>query len=210
MKLQGLSGGIYSISLWISRLAILNVLWILGVITGLVIIGFAPATVALYTLLRRIVIQKQDVSVIRSFLSVYKKQFVIANKYGLPIVMLGVFLYLDFLIAFQFDHWTMTILQVILISLGIVYIMITTFLFSVQVHYEVSILANWKNAFILAVLHPLTVITNLLIFIIIGYITLLIPGLLIFFSFSIMALVNVVLSFHRLERHDQQMIEEKA
>ncbi len=210
MKLQGLSGGIYSISLWISRLAILNVLWLIGVIAGLGLFGFAPATIALYTLLRKIVIQKQDISILRSYLSVYKNQFVSANKYGLPIVILGVFLYLDFRIAFLFDHWVMTLLQVLLISLGIVYIMIITFIFSVQVHYEVSISANWKNAFILGVLHPLTVITNLLIFIIISYITVLIPGLLIFFSFSIMALVNVVLSFHRLEKHDQQMIAEKA
>src|SRR5699024_3546765 len=147
------------------------------------LLGYAPATIALFTVLRKIFIQKQDPPVIRTFLKVYKEQFIKGNKYGLPIVILGIFLYLDFRIMFMIDHWFGTIVQIILITLTIVYIMIQTFSFSAYVHYEAKIIENWKNAFILSVLHPLTVVTNFLIFIIIGYITLMIPGLLIFFSF---------------------------
>jgi uncharacterized membrane protein YesL len=58
VRLGGRFGRLYGFLDWPARLAGLNLLWLLGVLAGLVLFGLAPATAALYTVLRAYVLDR--------------------------------------------------------------------------------------------------------------------------------------------------------
>ncbi|RIQ32520.1 YesL family protein [Jiangella rhizosphaerae] len=56
IEVGGRFGRLYAYLDWPVRLAVLNLLWLLGVLAGLVLFGLAPATAALYAVLRAYVL----------------------------------------------------------------------------------------------------------------------------------------------------------
>ncbi|BDG36084.1 DUF624 domain-containing protein [Saccharococcus caldoxylosilyticus] len=48
-----LDGKLYRVCEWITRLACINILWMLFTLAGLIVFGIAPATVALFTIVRK-------------------------------------------------------------------------------------------------------------------------------------------------------------
>ncbi len=58
VEIGGRFGRLYGFLDWPARLAALNVLWLLGVLAGLVLFGLAPATAALYSVLRAYVLDR--------------------------------------------------------------------------------------------------------------------------------------------------------
>jgi uncharacterized membrane protein YesL len=58
VRVGGRFGRLYGSLDWPARLAGLNLLWLLGVAAGLVLFGLAPATAALYTVLRAYVLDR--------------------------------------------------------------------------------------------------------------------------------------------------------
>ncbi len=75
MELTGLWGAFYRVSLIISKLAYVNVLWILFSLAGLILLGVAPATVALFSVTRAWARKEWDIPVFQTFWSVYKQEF---------------------------------------------------------------------------------------------------------------------------------------
>ncbi|TDD69327.1 DUF624 domain-containing protein [Jiangella aurantiaca] len=58
IEVGGRFGRLYGYLDWPVRLAVLNLLWLLGVLAGLVLFGLAPATAALYAVLRAYVLDR--------------------------------------------------------------------------------------------------------------------------------------------------------
>ncbi|TDC48134.1 DUF624 domain-containing protein [Jiangella ureilytica] len=58
IEVGGRFGRLYGYLDWPVRLAALNLLWLLGVLAGLVLFGLAPATAALYAVLRAYVLNR--------------------------------------------------------------------------------------------------------------------------------------------------------
>jgi uncharacterized membrane protein YesL len=200
MKLSGLTGGIYFLSIWISRLAILNLLWITFTIAGLVLLGFFPATVAMFTLIRKWIFTKEDPPLFRTFWSVFRTEFIKANKFGLIPVVIGAFIYVDFKVLTLYDHWIFTLIHVVLIGVMILYFLSITFLFPVYVHYEAGNFENLKNSFILAVIKPLTSISVLLCSLIIIYVTIMFPALAVFFTGSVISLISISMTNREMRK----------
>ncbi|MGY5451895.1 DUF624 domain-containing protein [Agarivorans sp. MS3-6] len=72
---------------WFSLLVVMNVCWMLMVILGAGIFGFIPATSTLLLMFRRYMNQGNKIGV-RDFLSEWRKEFVVSNLVGLPIVLI--------------------------------------------------------------------------------------------------------------------------
>ncbi|MFA9556724.1 DUF624 domain-containing protein [Evansella sp. AB-rgal1] len=53
MDNKGLIGNLYRVSEWLIRLAYINILWMLFTIVGLIILGIAPATATVFTIIRK-------------------------------------------------------------------------------------------------------------------------------------------------------------
>ncbi|PGY07056.1 hypothetical protein COE25_25650 [Bacillus sp. AFS031507] len=146
-------GKLFTFCEWIMRLAYVNLLWFLFSLAGLVLLGIMPATVALFTIVRKWQLKETDLPIWKTFLSVYKQEFKKSNGLGICIGLSGVFIIFDFLYlrtvggALQF-----TLFIPLLIITGF-YVLTLAYIFPVYVHFELKTLDYIKNAFFLSVLN---------------------------------------------------------
>ncbi|KPC99769.1 hypothetical protein LR69_02005 [Geobacillus sp. BCO2] len=92
MRTGLLDGKLYRACEWITRLAYINLLWLVFTVFGLVILGIAPATVALFTIVRKwLLFHDHDVPVLKTFVRTYKGEFWRANRIGLLLMAAAIF-----------------------------------------------------------------------------------------------------------------------
>ncbi|HET7616371.1 MAG TPA: DUF624 domain-containing protein, partial [Bacillales bacterium] len=81
---------------WLTRLAYINILWLLFTLAGLVVFGFGPATNAMFALMRKwLLYPEEDVPVWKTFYRIYRSEFVRSNVLTSIVFLLGVILYFD-------------------------------------------------------------------------------------------------------------------
>jgi len=108
---------------WFGFLFLMNIYWMLMVILGGGIFGLFPATSALLLMLRRFINKDNKVG-IKHFFIEWKKEFLVSNLVGLPIVLVMFSLAWYLLLAFESE---LQILQ--LVSLAIVPLLIFMMMF---------------------------------------------------------------------------------
>src|SRR5699024_5607289 len=88
MNLVNIRDGLYRILEWIMVLAWLNFLWVIFTLLGLVIFGWAPATVSLLSVLRKIH-REEDLRLpkFKEFYHPYKENFMKANGVGIVLII---------------------------------------------------------------------------------------------------------------------------
>jgi uncharacterized membrane protein YesL len=156
METSVFMGGFYKLLEWISRLALLNLLWISFSLLGLVIFGFFPATVAMFAVVRKWMLGKEDVSIIKTFWTAYKQEFLKSNLLGLIIFLIGTILYIDF----QFvNHSTSSLVSVLYIPFFIlifIFICMMFYILPIFVHYDMKISQIIKTSFFVMIMNPLS------------------------------------------------------
>lgn len=186
MGLGGLSGNFFKMSEWISRLAYANILWVFFTLVGLIFFGFMPATVALFTVVRKWVKGENDVPVFSLFYKMYRKEFLKSNKLGLILFLFGYILYIDLaFIPAEGMFYTLVRMGVLVISF--LYIIVLLYIFPVYVHYDWKISLYLKYAFILGVSYPILTLGMLVGLGILYTILTIVPGIIPFFSVSLLA-----------------------
>ncbi|MDQ0256730.1 putative membrane protein YesL [Evansella vedderi] len=196
MQLGGLAGGIYKVCEWIMRLAYVNLLWILFSVIGLIVFGFMPATIALYTVIRKWMMKEMSIPVFRTFFSAYKKNFIHGNIIGLFAMIIGYVLYINFQFISFINEWNFAYLLLTSsqIFIAILYLILLLYLIPVFVHYELSLLQQFKYAILLGLTNLHITISMVLILILVYFVFNLIPGLLFFFGISLGAYFIMVLT----------------
>jgi uncharacterized membrane protein YesL len=59
------TNGVYRFCEWVTRLAYLNLLWIMFSLAGLVVFGVMPSTIAMYTVTRRWLTEDVDIPIFK-------------------------------------------------------------------------------------------------------------------------------------------------
>lgn len=129
METSAFMGGFYKLLEWISRLAFLNILWISFSLLGLILFGFFPATVAMYSVVRKWMYGKEDVSIFRTFWTAYKQEFVKSNLLGLIIFTIGVILYIDFHFVIQATNSFVSILYIPFLLISFILVCMVFYIF---------------------------------------------------------------------------------
>jgi uncharacterized membrane protein YesL len=205
MRSGWLEGRIYGICEWITRLAYVNILWGLFTLVGAIFLGVAPATVALFTVVRKwILFSDNDVPIFKTFFNTYKKEFLQANKIGLFIGFVSYILYIDFLYIANIREAFQLAFSVFLFVILVFYAITLLYIFPIYVHYELRFLQYIKYSFFIGMANPLMTLTMFLSIILLTVLFIYIPGLIPFFSVS---LVSVVLMWCALRGF--RKIEEK-
>ncbi|MBO1511180.1 YesL family protein [Metabacillus bambusae] len=138
---------------WAIRLAYLNFLWILFSVMGLFLLGIFPATAAMFTVIRKWML-KEQVSVFHTFKKSYRKEFTDANILGWLLLLIGIFIYIDFVFLTVMNGIIFTILLFVLISVTFIYLSIVLYIFPVFVHFKLKKLEYVKYAFIISLSYP--------------------------------------------------------
>ncbi|NUK30247.1 YesL family protein [Parageobacillus sp. VR-IP] len=205
MRSGWLEGRIYGICEWITRLAYVNILWGLFTLVGAIFLGVAPATVALFTVVRKwLLFSDNDVPIFKTFFNTYKKEFLRANKIGLFIGLVSYILYIDFLYIANVREAFQLAFSVFLFVILVFYAITLLYIFPIYVHYELRFLQYIKYSFFIGMANPLMTLTMFLSIFLLTVLFIYIPGLIPFFSVS---LVSVVLMWCALRGF--RKIEEK-
>jgi uncharacterized membrane protein YesL len=200
MEWKGILGLIFRMSEWIMLLAYLNILWILFTLLGAVVFGIFPATAAMFAVIRKWLIGKNDVPVFKTFWNYYRAEFLKTNLLGLMFFVTGFILYLDFkIIEFQNEFIHRIFLIVMFLSTGI-YTVILIYIFPVFVHYDLKLLQYIKNAFLIGVANPIRTALMILCLITAFFVLRMAPGLLPFFSGSLLSIVMMTFAYQSINK----------
>jgi uncharacterized membrane protein YesL len=188
MQLGSFSNAVYTFCDWVARLAYINLLWILFTLSGFVIFGFFPATIAMLATLRQF-IRKNHPPVFQTFWQYYKKEFFKSNKLGLMIVAIGFILYLNITFLQSTSTNMSSFLFYSSVIMSGIYFLIICYTLASYVEVEQPLGTHLKNALLITISNPLPSL-----FIIFGcaavyFAVTYLYGLGFFFSVSILGLV---------------------
>jgi uncharacterized membrane protein YesL len=185
--LEPLISGFYNICVWIFRLAYLNILWLLFTILGAVIIGFFPATIAMFAVERKWIQGNSDFNIFQHFWSTYKQEFVKINLLGYAITFVGTLLVINYFISTSFNNAIGDLLSWLLLGLMLLCTVVVIYIFPVYVHYDVKYADYIKHAFVIGVSSPLMTLLILLSFMSYFYIVTIFPGILPLYTGSMLS-----------------------
>ena len=172
--------GLYGVTEWITRFAVINLLWILfNLPVALIIINaiyvqqqgalffiivllaiiapfiFFPATTAMFASVRDWVLQKEDRSLIRSYWKYYKENYRRSVVGGIILTLIWVIWGVDY----YYFSTVNVILMFAFIIMGVLLFVFTINFFSVLAHYELNIRSLLKTTLIITVGSPILLFT---------------------------------------------------
>lgn len=183
------SSFVYKTSDWIMKLSLVNLLWISFSIIGLGFFGFFPATISMFTVVRKWIKGETEVPVVTTFINAYKNSFLKANILGYISSLGGVILYFDYLFIQNMEGYSYIIMLLLLLTVSFYYLMVLFLVFPVYVHYEIKLTECFKYAFIIGASYPLRTIYISFVGFVVYYLTASYPVIFLFFSGSVMSLL---------------------
>jgi uncharacterized membrane protein YesL len=195
---------IYSATEWIAKFAYVNLLWIGFSLAGLVILGVFPATISLFTVIRKWVMGERDIPLFQTFLVTYKTEFFRSNGLGLLVAIISALIVLDLIFMKNLGNGFTNAIQIPLYMFMFAAVMTMFYLFPVYVHYELKLIQTIKNSFLIMLINPLE---NLVIIVGIGamfFVVKFIPGLGFFFGGSLSAAIIMASSYLAFNKVDKK------
>ncbi|GGP13261.1 YesL family protein [Oceanobacillus neutriphilus] len=197
---SGWIGFLYRITEWITRLAYVNLLWILFTLMGLVVFGAFPATVSLCTVERQWIKKDTNVSVWMTFWNTYRNEFLKANAVGYIFLIIGLVIYIDMRVFQGSSNILFSYVSYIFLIILIFYMFVGMFLFPVYVHFELKVLQYFKQTFLVAILNPFAIVSIAVSILITYFIMFYMPPLLIFFGISVLAFITMWLTLRSIDK----------
>lgn len=155
MESSGWMGKLYSFCQWITRLAYINLLWLLFMGLGLVVLGAAPSTATMFSIIRKWVQGESNFPIFSTFWEIYKKEFRKANVLGFLLLLISIVLYMDWRLISSVQGFLYPILTGCLIGVAFLFVVVMLYIFPVFVHYEYRTLQYLKTAFLIGISYPL-------------------------------------------------------
>ncbi|WP_416151392.1 YesL family protein [Salipaludibacillus sp. HK11] len=208
MQVSWMSSGFYRTCEWIWRLAYVNLLWLLFSLLGLVIFGVAPATFAMFTVMRKWFLGEPDIPIYRTFIDSIKKDFLKANIIVLIFAALGYILYFNYQYLGTIEGSMLTIQTIGWYITMVLFLITLLFIIPVYVHFDMKLLQSIKTAFIIGIINPLALITLVISFVLAFYLFYYLPGLIPFFGVSLLGWIVMWcahMSFGRIERKQEKL-----
>lgn len=150
-----LGTGLQRIFSWVIRLAYLNFLWLAFTLLGLGIVGFAPATAAMFAVTRRWVLGEREVEIFDIFRRAYRADFIKANMLGYLLLLLGAALYLDVRLLPRHGGVIGVLLGALAVGLMIAFGVALLYLPALFAQFQLRTLQYLKWSLAIGLAHPL-------------------------------------------------------
>ncbi|SDK19301.1 YesL family protein [Sediminibacillus albus] len=190
---------------WITRLVVVNLLWICYSLAGLLIFGIFPATAAVFGITRKWLMGDYEVSIWKTFKKIYWQDFIPANIIGWIISILGGVLYLNFRIISGAEGELSIVVPFAFYVLLFFYAITLIWCFPLLAHYKGTCLQHLKNAFIIGFVKIHYTLTSGLILCAIIYFSLEFPGIIPFFTVSLTAVCWMWFALQIFAKVDHRM-----
>ncbi|GIO24648.1 YesL family protein [Oceanobacillus sp. J11TS1] len=180
--------GYYIFAIWITRLAYLNILWVLFTIAGLVIFGIMPATVAMFSIVRKWQRGEAELSIFPMFWETYRQEFWKANRIGIILFLVGYLFSIQFQILGAQSALVYQMAQFSVVIVFALLVILIVYFFPVYVHFELKTIQYLKWPLIIAIVHPILTVFIMVCIGLAGYFILqAFPAILFFFGGSLTA-----------------------
>lgn len=192
------------------RIAYINLLWFGSVLLGLIVFGFYPATVAMYTVIRNLNVKDKDFNIFKMFITTYKKEFFKSNLLGLLLLLIGYVLYLDLIFLRDIEGLLFYVMQVALAFVGLVYLITLLYIIPTYVHFNLKFSKYFKHALLIGLFSPLMTISMVIGLVGFYYLFRLIPGLVPVLGVGMIAtfiMVCALIAFKRFENKQNKINE---
>lgn len=204
--MEPVTSGFYSVCVWVYRFAYLNLLWTLFTIAGGLILGFFPATSAMFAVERAWIRGEKEFPIHHLFWSTFKKEFIKSNLLGYLLIITGTLLVINYSISITVEGVVGDVLTWLLIGLSVLYAIIIVYIFPVYVHYDVNYLTHIKHAFVVGTSSPLMSLLIIVSFISYFYLVSIFPGLLLLYTGSILSFLLMWFAYRRFIRIEETNI----
>lgn len=200
---------IYNILDWITRLAYINLLWIIFTLAGGVVLGIYPATIALFASVRDWLRGKSDLPVFKTFWSYYKQDFIKSNLMGLFLNILFVFILIDIYYIQVNLSETLTWTYIPLFAFIIFVTLFLFYIFPCFVHYDLNIVPLMKNALLIMIISPIHSFLMIVCIVSLILIAQAIPALFFIFGSVTYAFITTLISQHAFDKiQDKKVLKE--
>jgi uncharacterized membrane protein YesL len=195
MELTGIWSGLYKVSLWVTRFAWLNILWLISTLIGLILFGLMPATIAMFTVVRKWIQKDYDVNVFTTFVKAYKENFIRANFFGIIIYVTGYVLsiFLKYT-GLMNESELYPILFGLFVLAAFFYAMLIIYIAPVYVHFDLKFTQYIRYAVTIGSVNLHYSICMLTLLTGIYFLSFRYPGFGLFFSFSLSAYIIMFLA----------------
>ncbi|MCM3670931.1 YesL family protein [Mesobacillus maritimus] len=193
---------------WITRLVVINVLWVLYTLMGLIVGGIFPATMAVLKIFRLWIMGDQEVPIWRTFKQEYRKAFIQSNVVGWILTFAGLILYLNYLVMKSMGEMNI-VFYVAFYLLVLFYLNLVIWSFPQLAHYNGKIRDFFRNSIILGFgrFHYTMLIVGYIFTVL--YVSLRFPGILPFFTISIVTYGWIWLSMTVFQKSPLKLMLER-
>src|SRR5690625_78727 len=153
--MEGFIAGYYKFSVWITRFAYLNLLWILFTLLGFIVFGFMPATAAMFAVVRKWNMGEDDIPIFKTFWKAYREDFLKTNGLGLILFFIGYILIMEFKILRLQESVIYFIVSFSVLAILILYAIVLSYFFSIYVLFNLNIFYFLIYLFIICIVHSL-------------------------------------------------------
>lgn len=202
-QMGGYMGKLNTVMEWIARFFIVQLIWILFSVLGLIVVGIFPATFTMFAICRKWINKQTDFSLFKTFWKLFQTSFFKTNILGYGIVAVGYSIFYYFRLFIGSNDTFQLVFFFIVSTISIIFIMTILFVIPVFVHFDIRLIQVMKFSLITAISNPIQVITMAVVIVIFTMIMIMFPGLFPFFSFSVLAYVLMWLAntaFINMER----------
>lgn len=189
-----------------ARFAYVNILWLGFTFLGLGILGFFPATVAMFSVVRQWVAGEKEIDVFPLFWETYRQEFKQANMIGYILLVIGYILVMEFRILSGTGELVYFIASFGVLALLGLYFILLLYIFPVFVHFNLKIKEYLKWPLIIGILNPvLTIVLTIVLLVLYSFVMRTIPILVFLFGGSLTAFIvtwGVSRTFSKYEEND--------
>lgn len=184
-----LNSFLYKVCEWIMRFAYLNILWIVFSFLGFIFAGIFPATVAMFTVLRKWVMKQTDTSIFHTFYQAYKREWLKSNLYGIVVLSFAAFIFMEYTIINEHSHFLLQFSKYPLLLLVLLFSFLLLYGFPTYVHYEGKLFQIVKNSLLISLVNPFWTVVMVLSLTMIFSLLHILPSLSLFFGASVSSFV---------------------
>lgn len=178
----------YRLSLWITRLAYLNLLWILFSAAGLFFLSFFPATTSMFGIIRKWMRGEEDFKITKTFWCFFRTDLYKANLVGYLLLVVGYLLVMQLRILWMQNGSMYVIAGFGIIAILSLFLVLLLFVFPVYSHFDLKVLDYLKFSMVIGIVHPiLTVVLGIGIILLNYFLFYTLPAILLLFGGSLTA-----------------------
>lgn|SRR5699024_1426680 len=194
---------IYNILEWITKFAYVNLLWFIFTLVGGIILGFYPATIAMFSIVRDWLRGKSDLPVLKNFWNYYKLDFLKSNLLGVFINVLLIFIAADIFYITLNEQLAWT--HIPLFAFILIVVLFLLFIFPSFAHYDLKVIPLIKNTFLIMIISPIHSFLMIICLVSVYFIMQSVPALFFIFGGSTYAFITTWLSLHAFDKiHKKQ------